>query len=367
MKPRISGLLGVLAALVSAATACKKDPTAEGVGAPSAVIANFSAFTLSVGDSATFTAQVVDGRLTPLPADISFSSCDATAATVVVDGSYSPVPPTSKRAVIHAIGPNKVCVLASSSGAKADTVTVTVLPTSFTGAVSSTTPQGGGSITIKATAQLKFIPATASVTFGGGHLGAINVATAESLVVVVPFSDPGTLSIAGIALAYVPGSSVTLSTSTSVTQTGDIFGTADNSYATAPTLTLPTVAGQSVKFITNPLAVNNVATCAEGGETGPCMIYKIVLAAPASLKFTTDWEGAALAPDIDIYACPSPQAVPGDLATCGGAAVGGFGGATGVKPQTFTASFAAGTFFLVIEDYNNATATKNITTTILHN
>jgi hypothetical protein len=367
MKPRISGLLGVLAVLVSAATACKKDPTAAGVGAPSAVVADFSAFTLAVGDSASFTARVVDNRLTPLPADITFSSCDATAATVVVDGSYNPVPPTSKRAVIHAVGPNKVCVLASSNGAKPDTVTVTVLPTSFSGAVSNLTPQGGSTLVIKSTAQLKFIPASVSVTFGGGHAGAILGATADTVAVVVPFSDPGKLTIGGIALTYVAGSSVTLPTAASVTQTGDFWGQLDSPYVTAPTLTIPAASGQSTAIITDPLAINNVGHCAEGGETGPCMVFKFVLAASTALTFTANWEGAALAPDVDIYACPSPQAAPADLATCGGAAVGGFGGATAAKPQTFGGTFAAGTYYLVVEIYDNTTTTKNITTTITHN
>lgn len=367
MKPRISGLLGVLAALVSAATACKKDPTATGVGTPSAVIADFSAFTLAVGDSASFTARVVDNRLTPLPADITFSSCDATAATVVVDGSYNPVPPTSKRAIIHAVGPNKICILASSSGAKPDSVIVTVLPTSFPATFSSTTPSGGSTIVIKSTTLLKFIPALVSVTFGGGHAGAILGATADTLAVVVPFSDPGKPTIGGVSLTYVAGSNVTLPTTTSVTQTGDFWGQVDSSYVTAPTLTIPAAAKQSTAIITDPLPINNVGHCAEGGETGPCMIFKFVLAAPTSVKFTADWEGGALAPDVDIYACPSPQAVPADLGTCGGAAVGGFGGATGSKPQTFTGNFAAGTFYLVVEMYDNTTTTKNITVTITHN
>jgi len=368
MKPRISGLLGVLAALASAATACKKDPTADGVGTATAVIADFSAFTLSVGDSATFTARVVDERLTPLSDPITFSSCDNTAATVNADPSYTPVPPTSARAVIHAVGPNAVCILASSGSAKPDTVHLIVLPVAFSGALSTTTPVGGSTMVIHSTAQLKFIPGSVTVTFGGGHAGAILGATADTVAVVVPFSDPGKVSIAGITLTYVANSNVTLNTSSTVTQTGDIWANADSSYATAPTLTLPAAAGQNTKFIVTPLAINNVGHCAEGGETGPCMIFKFVVAAPTALSFSTNWEGAALAPDIDIYVCPSPQAAPADLATCGGAAVGGFGGATGAKPQVIgTTTFAAGTYFLVVEDYDNSTATKNITTTVTHN
>src|SRR5438046_9015829 len=87
MRTRISGALAILAALA----ACKKDPTADGVGTPDRVILDFATLTLTQGDSANVTAQVVDVRMTPLEQTITLTSCDGAAATVAIDPKLQPV------------------------------------------------------------------------------------------------------------------------------------------------------------------------------------------------------------------------------------------------------------------------------------
>ena len=113
MRTRISGALAILAALA----ACKKDPTADGVGTPDRVILDFATLTLTQGDSANVTAQVVDVRMTPLEQPITFTSCDGAAATVAIDPTFQPVPATRVRAKIRAVGggaPLPACVLGTS-------------------------------------------------------------------------------------------------------------------------------------------------------------------------------------------------------------------------------------------------------------
>jgi hypothetical protein len=364
MNVRIAGLFGLAALVAGAALSCKSDPTADGAGTPSQVLVNFKNFTLNVGDSATVTAQVVDIRSTPLELPITFSPCDP-SVSVSVDGSYNPHPPVSVRAIIHAVGPNATCVVASASGAKSDASSLLILPTSFDGAVSPTTQAGGDTVTISSTAVLKFT-ATTGVTFGGGHAGLVVAQTADQLKVLVPFSDPGALSFTDVGLSYLAGSKVSLPGTVSVTQTGDFWGAAPTNWQTAPNITslLPASGATSGILVTDP-SVSNAAVCPEAalgfGSSGPCMMFRFTLADTATLKFTTSWEGGAVAPDVDIYACADST-----VANFGTACFeDGGSGATGALPQsTGNHTYAAGDHWFVIEVFDNSSPTKNISTII---
>src|SRR2546428_10821147 len=122
---------------------------------------------------------------------------------------------------------------------------------------------------IKAPAQMRFTAATTGGFWGGG-LGLIWRFSTEYLVVITPFSSPGSLTISDISVSYVQGKTITLPTSVSVTQTGDVWGTGDTSYATAPSLTIPAV-NDSVHMITDlkPGTGDKAANCAEWGAAGP--------------------------------------------------------------------------------------------------
>jgi hypothetical protein len=128
MNARISGLIGVVAMFAGVA-ACHKDPTAAGAGVATQVVANFDTLAIdSAGATAQFVASVVDGDLTPLNNAVSLAVCSGGASIVSVtkDGSYHPVPNTSTRAIVTGLAVGTSCVVASSSGVKPDTVTVTV-------------------------------------------------------------------------------------------------------------------------------------------------------------------------------------------------------------------------------------------------
>jgi hypothetical protein len=91
-------LLGVTAALIVAA-GCNHDPLSDLDGKPSAIVKQFSQMHVAIGGSATFTASVVDGRLTPLTDPVTFSASGANF-TVVNDDTYDPPTPTSFRAKV---------------------------------------------------------------------------------------------------------------------------------------------------------------------------------------------------------------------------------------------------------------------------
>jgi hypothetical protein len=126
MNVRISSVI-VIAALAGAA-ACKSNPLADGAGTPVKVLVSYDTLAFDAAGLATAVqAVVVDSRLTPLPASITFSLCGpAGVATVAVDGNYHPVPNTSAQAIVTAVASGETCVQAASSGLSPATIDVTV-------------------------------------------------------------------------------------------------------------------------------------------------------------------------------------------------------------------------------------------------
>ena len=125
MNRRLFGTLGIAAALVVAA-GCKTDPLSDLDGNAAAVVTDFDLVKVSVGDTVTVTASVLDGRATPLATPITFTTCSG-VATTAVDTSYHPVPATSARVWIIGASLGTTCVIAQGGGL-ADTVDVETFP-----------------------------------------------------------------------------------------------------------------------------------------------------------------------------------------------------------------------------------------------
>jgi hypothetical protein len=124
MNRRVFGTLGAMAVLVGSLSSCKKDPLSDLDGKPVAIVKQFSQMHIAVGDSATFTASVVDGRFTPLDEPITFT-VSGTPITVIEDTSYDPVPHTSTRARVKAVAADTAYVIIQSGGLR-DSVRVFV-------------------------------------------------------------------------------------------------------------------------------------------------------------------------------------------------------------------------------------------------
>jgi hypothetical protein len=350
MNRRLFGAFGVLAVAALFVGACKSDPLSDLDGKPADVVTDFSSLQLQPGNTAAITAQVVDGRFVPLATPITFRACTGDVV-VVADTSYHPIPATSARAVVTAVTANPSCVEVRGGGL-VDSVTVAVLPLTFLGTLSGTTFVAGDTLTLTSTNVLKFDTATVAVTFGGGALGFIVSKTPDVVKLLVPFSTPAPLSIAGINVTYVPGLITTLQTSDTVTQTGDQFVNSDTGYASAPTIAIP-AAGETVKFLTN-FGVANGPRCAEFGppapanSIGPCVIYKFTLAAPTALTFTTSWPTTG---DMDTYICGAAG-----LSAC---FEGGGSGAGASNPEIISSfSYPAGTHYFVIEQFRGPQPTN---------
>ena len=337
MNSRVSVRMCALAAAL-AAGACKEDPTADLAGKPQTVFINPGTIFLNEGDSINVILKVLDQAGTPLQGAVQATSTAPTVASVTPAAGILPDPThTTSVYNVKALVPGAADLMATGQGLT-DSARINVMPLAFTGTISNTAPVGGTPIIIKATSQFKFTPAT-TVAFGGGALGLISTFSTESLVVITPFSSPGSLTISDISVSYVQGKTITLPTSVSVTQTGDVWGTGDTSYATAPALTIPAV-NDSVHMVTDlkPGTGDKATNCAEWGadgppnfSVGPCVIYKFTVPGPDSLNllFRVDWPDDAT--DVDVYVChgtlPIDPAAPGICFESGGT------GASGRKPE----------------------------------
>lgn len=365
MNVRIPGLI-VLAALAGAA-ACKDNPTSSGSGTPTQVIANFASLNLNgVGATGTFTAYIVDSRLTPLPGQITFSTCDATTATIANDGSYQPVPATSMRAIVTATGLNKTCLIASASGVKADTVMVTVFPVTFPGTLSGPANPKPSTIAVLKTGvpTLQFDTSKVAVSFGQEKIRALLLSKSpDSLVLAIPQFSRDSLRVAGVVVTY-SGQTVSLA-GAPITAGTDVF-TGDSSWAIAFDLTssLP-ASGSSITIYPAELIKANPVHCPEAvafgpPSVGPCLIFKMTFAAPTTLNITTSWPspGGAVGgknPDIDIYTC-SDTVSAGWKVFLGGTCPAEDNGnaSTTANPETTgNVTYPAGTRWLVL-DYSAA-------------
>jgi hypothetical protein len=367
MNSRVCGTIGVLAGL--ALVACRTDPLGDLDGTPASVDMNAAQFIFALGATGSLTASILDARATPLEEPITFTSRDPTVATAVVDPTYNPVPRTSARAVVTGVTGGAATYIVVSGGGVSDSALVGVLPVVFTGALSSTTPQSGSTLSIASTSTLKFNPATVAVSFPSFGSVPIVSATADTVKVAVPYGTPaGPLTISGINVTFVPGLTVNLATASNVTPTGD-FWAGDDSYQTAPDISSRIPATGQATFLVGPPSTANSAICPEVvlgfGSSGPCSIFKFTVAAATAIQFRADWTGTAGNPDTDIMVCSDTTLANFDPNTGAPCNAAGFGGAGSSKPETTApTNFAPGTYWFVIETYFG-TASPNYRVTLI--
>ena len=354
-------LRSVVVVILAAAAGCKGDPTADLRTGVNTLALNPDLMYIDQGSTKGFEVVARDQQLNPVAAAVTVTSADEAVVTVAPDTSVPSADGAHFDYIVTAVGPGQTKLVASASGVS-DTATVTVLPTSFAGTFSSSTPAVGDTITISSTPVLKFNVATVSVFNSAGSVATILSKTADQLTVLVPAGPPGHFTISGIVPTYVSGLEGTLNSTTIVTPTGNQWA-ASNSWQTAPDISslVPAVGGAATHMTVAPASPNNKDVCPEVvlgfGSSGPCMMFKLVLADTATVAFTTDWDGTT-ATDLDVYVCPDSA-----LANFGNCFEDGGGGATGAKPQTTgpTNTLSAGTHWFVIEVFAGTTANAYVT------
>lgn len=333
------------------AAACASDPTSVLRNGLKSLTVDPDVMFINEGDSRGLNVVPRDEQLNPVAAPVTVQSLNTSVATVAVDPGQPSTDGSNHRFVVTALAPGQVKFTINSANLT-DTATISVLPLAAPVVISNASPTSGDTLVITDTSALYDLNVS-SVLFGPtGAAGTVLRSTADTVVVIVPFASAGTITIDSLAVNYIPGLNLSIPSSSTVNPTGDIWGTGDTSYATAPTLPIPP-SGSSYEFITN-LGPANGTNCAE--TNGPCVIYAFTVGATTTLTFTVDWDSDA---DIDIYAC--------DNTGVNGCFEDGGAGATGDQPQTFTFDFPAGTHYLVIERYVGTplgTPPKNLYVTV---
>jgi len=226
------------------------------------------------------------------------------------------------------------------------------IPT-FPSTLSNAAPAIQDTVTLAITGTgFKFLP-NATVTNGGAKGFVVSVA-ADSLslkYVAVPGTAAGPPTVTGIVLSTLTSVPLTIPSSVSITSPAAYAGAI--AVATAPTIVIPAAGVQSVYLDNGPTAA--VAECGNIGNH--CRFYKIVLAAPRTVKVTLNWGNTA---DIGGYYIDAAGTdIIGDFA-CDSK-----GSGAGGQPESCTEDLPAGTTYLALADFTAAAQNTNFQIVIL--
>jgi hypothetical protein len=311
-------------ALLAAAAAAGgfDDPTSDLRGGPAAL--RMSASRIFIGPAETFvvSATIVDGQGNPVPGRVSFSSVDASVATVA-DLLEDTLPGLlSSSGEITGVAAGATYVRATGEGVT-DSAWVVVVPAQFLGGVNPTTGSVGDVITLTAPAALSFDPATAAV-FVNGAQSFVTSATSSQLQFVSPPSSGGTVSIDGLVLINqiaLPR----LDASTAI-DIADPSEPGNDGPGGGQTIPLPTTVGASVTVY---------GAIEDGVDVDD--FFTITTTTGDSLEIVIDWP--VLDPNIDI------DAYLLDATGSGFCVLDGCSAATGSDPEVISVRLAPSTTY----------------------
>lgn len=339
----------ILAGAIVVAVACKSDPTSGLREGPVRLALDPAVLVIDVGDVFSHVvATAQDAQLNLIATPFTATSNAPAIATVARDTTFVADPDgTHGYFDVTAVGLGETTITVSGGGLDSNVV-VKVTPLVLPSTATDSTPTGGDTVTIASdNPVVLFEPDSVAVTFHGDAAATVLSATSTAITVLAPLSGAGTVQVRGVKLSYTGAALFALPTSFSASVTGTIW-TGNDDFATAPTLALPG-AGHSMELLSD-LPSGNAANCPDGVD---CAVFKFVLAAPAEVRFTVDWDSGA---DMDIYACG-----PDDPTAC---FEEGGGGATSAQPEKISDyTFPAGTHYFVVEKFAG-TAPKNLYVTV---
>lgn len=228
---------------------------------------------------------------------------------------------------------------------------VTPAVTSFTATLSNAAPANSQAVTITLGANFKFLP-NASLTHVSGTgvpVAVISRAADSSAITFIP--APGQAASAlyadNIVLSFLTAVAISdLPSNVTITPPAPYAGT--DAFATAPTVTMPTV-GNTANFV-DVGAFNSSTDCDNQDGGFDCRIYKFTLPANVTLTFNNTWNNTT---DLGLYFSDNTGTGLG-FGACDAKGAGAAG-----QPETCTRAFTAGTYYMQMTTYHPFYAAPN--------
>jgi hypothetical protein len=208
--------------------------------------------------------------------------------------------------------------------------------------LSTTTPNVNDNVTVTAPAGIKFLP-NAQVLFGSDQQVVLSVAADSNSLVFRAHQAgaSGTITLNNIVLSFltsVPIASNITSTATVGATITSLAGT--DAFATAPVIVIPDAGNTGGIVDAGAFAVGPAVCNATLG--GPCRIYTFTVTSSRTFAVSASWQGTT---DIGVYFTTAA----GSLTNTSGCDAKGAG--AGGQPETCSGTFAAGTYFLVVDSF----------------
>jgi len=301
---------------------------------PGTLIISFSNPTPALGEVVTLTA----------PPNVIFTDSSA----ITVGGSATAVVGVSPDGsqISFLLPPNITAATASITNIQLSYIPGQVFTVSTTGAVttpvvasipgtfSSASPQVGDTVTLTLDPLYRALP-TVGITFGGPAALITGISADSSAVSFLPPpASSGAASLTNVIVNGVPVPLALPSTNT-ITVAATTTYTGTNALATAPTVAVPTVSGQTTGFF-------DLGSWAGSCSGAPCQWYKIVVPAAGDIDFSSLWDNQS---DLGIYV----------VASNGTTAIGScdaHGDGATAQPEACTITFAAaGTYYIQMQNF----------------
>jgi hypothetical protein len=284
---------------------------------------------VNAGQTQLISFQLLDDNTGQIPTSWNVGATPA-EFTVEIDSSYRPVynpdgtltlpsEQTEMRATITGLSGGYGEFTVSASG-KSLVIPVYVVPVAFSPTISPAAAVIFDTVTVTPPAGYIIRQDAVFNTGTGMAPWVYNIAAdGSSATMVVPPGSNGIMTIAGVEIDFLPGTSLTLPTTTTVTRPKQ-----DNQGAPVM-ITLP-AAGNSLVFT-------------DGVGDGVDQFYGFVSNGVDSLRLTVGWSGGA---DIDLL-----------WQNAAGAYVGNFAGATGANPEVTKVLLPAGNYTFDLNIYDD--------------
>lgn len=342
MKRLLCGSVVLAASLVL--VSCKGDPTSDGRGEPTRILAEPSSVFLDQGGTEAVTLTLLDDQGDPLATTFEIAATGS-GITVVENEEFLgttvgiPLESQAQFIITAADAPVPSSFTVTGGGLSLE-IPVKVTPTNISAAVfSNPTPAVNEEVTVTAEGYT-FLP-TAAISFAGTPALVTGVAEDGSSMTFLP--APGTVGTAlldSVSINFLPGTPLSLETTAELTVADLVPLAGTDAPGTAPALVVAPSGETSTLYDGGTF---DYGAPILGGAFGdfPARLYSFTVPADGGFTVTLDWGSAE---DLGVYYFET------DGTTETGSAADAGGG--GAHPEASTSTFTAGTYLMAVVNFS---------------